>query len=234
MKLTTFSLLLAGGLSAAAAASAQIVLLEPAYRGEANTVYSHWDVFTSPAGANSPDFAGSLGTITETTGSAFLTSGGNLYNAGAASAFELAVSLSFAADTVLLQTLSQGTELNYGGVQLGYTPSGGSEVLLSWDRSITVGTEALGGFGGSAIATAYEWDLGALGVQDFTLYFEATGAHLSLDQVVMDLGPAASLSAVPEPSTYAFLLALGSFVGVVARRRLKKRDALPGTDRQTF
>ena len=51
--------------------------------GDAGTLYAEWDVFNSPISDNSPDIGSfGLGTasITENTGAAFLTSGGNIYN----------------------------------------------------------------------------------------------------------------------------------------------------------
>ncbi len=188
-------------------------LLVPEFRDAPATFYSEWDVFASTTGA-APDVAGSLGTISELTGASFVTSSGNIYNLGVASAFTLDLAGAGPTGYVLLQIVTQGTELDLGSVSLD-TGAG----TLDPASTIALGSTPLGGFGGSAVGTAFTWDLSGLEVDDFTIAFAASGAHLSLDRVVLDGAASAPLAVIPEPSSAALWLGMGGLLAGLVRRR---------------
>ena len=97
-------------------------------RGDADSTYFEWDVFSSAFGGNDPDvgqFPGELpdGWVTpdvvETTGSAFVTGSGNLYSPFGPINVEVTVpNYGYGAGqtTLLLQVLTEGNELDYDNV----------------------------------------------------------------------------------------------------------------------
>jgi len=210
--------LMLSGFGGASLLSAQVLLLEPAYRGDTNTYHSAWADFSDTSSV-SPDFAGSLGTISELTGNSTVTGSQNIYNAAQASQFDLDFTAPAATDFLLLQVVTQGTELDYGSVALSYDDPVSGSTTLPYDLTEALGSEALGGFGGSKVGTAFEWDVSELDLDDFSLGFNAAGAHLSLDEVYLDYGTSQTLSPIPEPASFACLVALAGFAGVLLRRR---------------
>lgn len=198
-------------------ASAQVVLLEPSFRGDGGTLFSGWTDFSATTDV-APNFSGTLGTISELSGTSMVTGSQNIYNPAGPSMFQLDLSADLSSDFLLLQVVTQGTELDYGSVELTYIDAVDGETTLACDLSQALGSESLGGFG-SKVGTAFEWDLTGLGIDTFSLNFNASGAHLSLDEVYLDFGSSMTLAAVPEPSTYALFLALAGFCAVLFRRR---------------
>lgn len=206
------------GISGVSVLSAQVQLVEPPYRGDTGTFHSAWADFTGTTEV-APDFAGSLGTISELTGTSSVTGSQNIYNAAMASQFNLEFTVPAATDFLLLQVVTQGTELDYGSVALSYDAPVSGPTTLPYDLTESLGSEALGGFGGSKVGTAFEWDVSELDLDEFSLGFNAAGAHLSLDEVVLDYGTSQTLSPIPEPASFAWLVALAGFAGVLLRRR---------------
>jgi hypothetical protein len=66
---------------------------------------------------------------------------------------------------------------------------------------------------------------------DFQTYFDlATPYNISLSGLVAGPGVWSSISAVPEPESYAMLLAGLGLIGAVVRRGRNLRQARPATD----
>ncbi len=160
-------------------------------RGDAGTVYQHWDVFSdddtvTPNIQDSTPDIGNIGPggaeLRETTGAPFLTGGGNIYSPTAMTAFE--VDIDGFGDTglpvrVALQTRILGTEIDYGAVLLNG---------IGFDSRTELGRVALGGFGGSQVDTLFLWTLPA-GSTVFSFAFQSDGSSMSLDQLAVDVAP---------------------------------------------
>lgn len=209
-------------------AAAAFVAPQSWTRGAGGTTYQAWDVFSVLAGAEADNGlvnGNGVPTVTETAGGAFITSGGNIYNAGLPASFSVVVP---EADvpvpahnvTAIVQIKTQGTELDLASVLLnGLAPT----ITQELER------EALGGFGGEKVSTWFLFNVpyasfgdGVPGVEDLTLTFNATGAHMSLDELAIDTAvqPFAFYdepNPVPEPGSIAILGLAGA--ALMRRRR---------------
>lgn len=170
---------------------------------EAGSSYAEWNVILSYPTDNTPDIGGA-GTLTELTGGAFPTSGGNIYGLGGPASFrvDLAGSTTGLWD-VYLRVAAQGSvvleEAQLNGV--------------SATRVVTHNGAITGGFGGAEQESLWHWTVAGTG--DWAFNFGATAAHLSLDQVAVY----AVQTAVPEPQTWALLGAGLGAMGLLRRRR---------------
>lgn len=169
----------------------------------AGNSYAEWNVILSYPTDNTPDIAGA-GTLTELTGGAFPTSGGNIYGLGGPTSFQIDLAGSTSGLwEVYLRVGTQGSlaleEATLNGVS--------ATRVLTYDSTIT------GGFGGAEQESLWKWTLAGTG--DWVFNFGATAAHMSLDQVAVY----AVQTAVPEPQTWAMLAAGLGAMAMVRRRR---------------
>lgn len=120
--------------------------------------------------------------------------------------------------TVALQISSSGTELDLGSVSLSNSGVGGT-FTSSYDSVSTIFTADAGGaFGGEITEYLFLWNLDSdIGFYQFD--YSATGAHLSLDAVSIDIGPALASTAVPIPA--AFPLLGSAVIGLLGFMRRK-------------
>lgn len=167
------------------------------------STYAEWNFFNGYPTDSTPDIAGSGASVTENTGMAFATGGGNIYSFAAATDFTLtAAAVSGAAD-VWLRIATIGTAalptatLNGVGAQAVQTYSAASGSSFGGDEKEWVWTW------NNVSATAYSFGFGA------------SGSSMSLDQLAV-YGAAAP---VPEPESALMLAAGLSALGWTAHRR---------------
>jgi hypothetical protein len=202
--------------------------LVPAFRGSPDSESALWKTFTDAEGlpGNAPNSVAPGGIVLadalvtqDVPGIAFLTGGGNIYSFSGATQFTLSDATTYTAGLglVVFQTETLGTELDYAGVALTYN-LGGGPVSLTSSRTETFRTP-LGGFGGSSVGSLWQWDLSGLGVNSFTINFDAAGSSLSLDAVALDT----VATPVPEPATTGLVTA--GVLGGLAWLRRRHRHA---------
>jgi hypothetical protein len=198
-----------GGASAHASTNNFVV---PDFRGSPDSEAGYWESFTVPFGSpgNLANMAGATtGAILTQTGSAgsFITGTGNIYDFSTElQAFSLADATPFSLGTVVLQTRTLGSELNYGAVSLSYTDGSGTHSLaplahIELDRGTTLG---------ASVSSLFQWNLSGLGVSEYAITFAGAGPSVSFDAMTLDTWNQFAV-VVPEPSTYA-LLGLGSLM----------------------
>lgn len=180
---------------------------------DADTAYAEWVVFDSLSDST-PD-AGSFGpapqSVTETTGGAFLTGGGNIYSFAVATDFDVVLSghsaISGNQRTLALRLATVGTDVDTASVLLdGVAPSIFSN---AYNEVIT------GGFGGAENEYLFIWN----NIEDSLSYqfdFNALGSSMSLDQLAV-YSSAASVVPVPA-AVWLFGSALAGLGGMVRRR----------------
>lgn len=182
-----------GGLAVAAALAttwtsfgATNGFVAPTFRGSANTEYGYWEVFSVPVGVsgNLPDQPGATtgAVLTQTNANAFLTGSGNIYNLSGISAFKLADETPFVLGTVVLQTRAIGSELDYNSITLIYTNGTGAHAVAPLFR-YELNRAASQGY---SVSSLWQWDLSGLGVSNYTIAFNAGGASLSFDSLMLD------------------------------------------------
>lgn len=175
---------------------------------DASSSYAEWNVILSYPTDNTPDIAGA-GTLTELTGGAFPTSGGNIYGLGGPTSFQIDLAGSTTGTwDVYLRVGTQGSialeEATLNGVS--------ATRVLTYDSTIT------GGFGGAEQESLWKWTLSGTG--NWVFNFGATAAHMSLDQVAVYA--VQQTAAVPEPQTWALMGAGLGAMALVRRRRLAR------------
>jgi hypothetical protein len=191
MKIQVFVGMLVTGLSMSlpkAACGGTNGFVIPLFRGSANSEAGYWETFTVPVGApgNRPDKSGATtdAVLTQSQTNGFLTGSGNIYNLDAVSAFAVADVTPFTLGTVVLQTRTLGTELDYGLVSLQYTDGVGAHSLAPMAR-YELNRDNQPGLG-ATVSSLWQWDLSGLGVTNYSLSFRAAGPSTSFDSMTLD------------------------------------------------
>jgi len=206
---TTCAVLAFGGAVAHAATNNFVV---PDFRGSLNSEAGYWESFTVAFGlpGNLANMAGgTTGAILIQNGStnSFITGTGNIYDFSTElQAFTVTDSTPFSLGTVVLQTRTLGSEINYGAVSLSYTDGSGTHSLaplahIELDRGTTLG---------ASVSSLFQWNLSGLGVSEYAITFAGAGPSVSFDAMTLDTWNQFAV-VVPEPSTYA-LLGLGGLM----------------------
>lgn len=190
----------------------------PAFRGQAGTQFAGWESFTVPTGApgNAPDIAGSNADakFTQNTPGAFIASSGNLYVGPdpAVGSYEVSYT-SYSSLNAVLQVRTLGNELAYDTVRLNWPGGSLPAVREELERTPFGGPPGTPG-SGVAVASKWSWDLSFLGVENFTITFNAAAADVSFDSAMLDVRQ------IPEPQTWALLgLGAGALAFAGWRRR---------------
>lgn len=184
----------------------------PSFRGQANTDFAGWEVFTSATGPNNPDVVGSdaNATFTQTSGSGFVTGSGNIYVGPAPAVGSYSVSYDGVSviDSVVFQVRTLGLELDYNSISLNYGSGSLSATRTELERAA-----AGGGPGAVSVSSSWTWNLTGLNATDVTITFNAAASDVSLDAAQLDV------AAVPEPETWAMISGAGLLAFAVWRRR---------------
>ena len=160
----------------------------PAFRGTANSQAGYWETFSTPVGGagNLPDKPGATTTarLTQHQTNAFLPGSGNIYNRTGTSAFTLSNTLPFTLGTVVVQTRTLGTELDYNSMSLTYTNESGAHTLaplppVELNRGNQPGL-------GATVSTLWQWNLSGSNISTFVISFHAAGASTSFDSLTLD------------------------------------------------
>jgi hypothetical protein len=214
-------MLLAAGAALALSAATQAAtngFYVPSFRGSPGADAAGWDRFTTGVGVgNLPDLpgatTGSRATVTQLDPVGVVLGSGNIYvGIGGAARVRVDYSSLDPVGQIVLQVRTLGTEMDYSGLRLNFV-SGGSPVSLPGSAT-TLASAPSQGFPGQNISLGYSWFIGDPTVTSFNVTFSATGEHLSLDAVTLDVLPA-----VPEPATWALCLAGMGVLVLSCRRR---------------
>ncbi|MCP9452889.1 MAG: hypothetical protein NNA23_09420 [Nitrospira sp.] len=194
------------------------------------SLYAEWNVFnddipggniqdTTPEVAN---FGGGTYRLEELTGTAFLTSGGNIYSIGFPTEFVFTTGNMGGEPSdirdVYLRVGSLGrfdSTLNASFTNFLLNGIGGTYSVL-YTETIS------GGFGGSEVEALVSW-LGVPNASSFRITWNAVGSAVSLDQLSIDIGPGRSPEPIPVPGA-VYLFGSG-IIGLATMARRKSQAA---------
>jgi hypothetical protein len=186
---------------------------------QVGTFYADWDVFGAISDST-PELSFGLGSasVTETTGTAFVTGGGNIYSFSTATEFTTTLSGAEApidgTRTVIARFKTLGTILADDSVLL--TVGGVEYAPTSFDLLYDV---ALGGMGGNDQEKVFVWESVPDGA--YTFNFEASGSSMSLGRYATY---ASEVTPIPEPSTCVLFGVSSALVLYMVRRRRHAGD----------
>lgn len=185
-------------------------------RGDANSTYQEWDVFTNPPGpagpfvpdigVSNPNGVPGLSEVGFPDSGSFVTGSGNIYSFSAPTSFEITIPNFNLGDdyttTVMLQTRVLGTAIDPATMLIdGVAPS---VVELLPDPAT------------GSVETLWRWDALPGNASQYVIAFGAAGSSMSFGAAAVDTYAAA----VPEPSTcITALIAMAGLAVVRIRRR---------------
>ena len=179
--------------------------------------YAEWNVFNS-TNDTTPDVAVTTGitaSVQETTGSAFITGGGNIYSFSSATAFTATLSgASTGLFDVYLRIGTLGTLASNSATLNGVSAT--SVLQFNEDQGTVMG-------GATAEQELY-WKWSNVAASSlYTFKFNASSSSMSLDQVALAAVSVPTVTPVPEPEAISLMgLGLG-FMAFAARRNAKNK-----------
>lgn len=179
----------------------------PDYRGQPGATSGGWERFTVAVGqpGNSPDLPSTLAgaTLIQSVPGALTTGSGNIYQGAGNATYEISYSPAEPVGLVAFQMRTLGTELDYSSVRLAYDVGAGIQLLAPVGR-LELERAPSQGFPGFNVTSRWDWDLTGTGATSYRITMSAAGPHQSLDSAMLD---SAKVGVVPEPSTWALLVA---------------------------
>lgn len=186
-------------------------------RGSSTSAYAEWDTFLDASYAGTRTAAADVGTANASdvyagwNAGTFQAGSGNLYSFSVTEQFSFNLTNTTLAGPVraVLQTEGWGIDIDLSTVTL--------NGVAATSSSLTFNDPAYSSSFGAVDLNhrLFVWDLVAAPTS-YVFSFASDGHSMSLAQVAVDIG---QVAAVPEPGTYALLLAGLGTVGLVARRR---------------
>lgn len=187
-------------------------------RGVGDSLYAEWDSFLEASYPGTRTAAADVGNYGASDVNAGWNSGtfaagsGNLYSFSVTESFVFNLTDSTPIDgavRAVLQTEGWGVDIDTATVLLnGVAPTVSSVTYVDENYNSSFGVVAL-------TQRLFYWDLPSAPA-NYSFAFSSLGHSLSLAQVAVDVG---QVAAVPEPQTYAMMLAGLAALGAVARRR---------------
>jgi hypothetical protein len=191
-----------------------------------NSAYAQWEIFSSPAGPNTPDVGSFLGgtaaggapawNVFDSSGQGIVTGSGNIYSFAAPVSIHVSVP-SFGhggafTTTILLQVRTQGTEIQAGSVKIGGIEPAETQELLRQPA----------GMGGFLVDTLYRWELPG-NAAGYEVRFDGATSSMSTDRIAIDMFTAGACyancdgnSGVPALTANDFACFLSQYAGGVS------------------
>lgn len=175
----------------------------PNDRGDDRTSHAEWDRFTEASFApNFPDVVtDENASITSTTGSAFITSGGNIYSFQAPVNLQLDDTTDLNVQSLFVQVATLGSGLDREGARLLVDDGNGGIIVLEPTVTFVTSEEELTGErGGIGRTYGLQWDLREMSLTGtYTILLNALSSSLSIDRVSLDLSETYQEFKRPEP-----------------------------------